>query len=113
MVKLHEQYGDRGLEIFAFPCNQFAEQEPGSNCEIKEWAQSTYNVKFPMFCKIEVNGENTHPVYQFLRDNSDLKGGDIPWNFAKFLLNEMGQVVSYNGPNDPPFSFKEDIEKLL
>ena len=66
-----------------------------------------------MFAKIEVNGQNTHPVYQFLRENSSLNGGDIPWNFAKFLVNAEGQVVSFHDPNTKPMSFKAEIEKML
>ena len=69
---MHEQYREQGFEILAFPCNQFKDQEPGDDASIKQWATSTYNVQFPMFSKIEVNGQNTHPVYQYLRNNSSL-----------------------------------------
>ena len=103
----------------AFPCNQFMGQEPGTDAEIKSFAQDNMNAKFKLMSKIDVNNANTHPVYRYLRSNSKLFNEEkqqaevIPWNFAKFLLNEQGQVVHYFEPRTNPLSFADKIEAML
>jgi glutathione peroxidase len=117
-VELHKKYKDQGFEIFAFPSNQFMNQEPKSEQEIKEFAQ-IYDVKFLMFSKIQVNGPNAHDIFKYVRYNSkllDSKGlmaKEIPWNFTKFLLDRNGQVVAFYGPNDGVKLMYEKIEELL
>jgi glutathione peroxidase len=119
LVQIYKEHQENGLEILAFPCNQFRQQEPGTNEEIKAYAQNTYGVTFPMFEKIDVNGDNAHEVYRFLRRNSPLhdeakkQTGSIPWNFAKFLLDSDGHVVNYYAPPTSPTSILPDIERLL
>jgi len=92
---LYDQYRDRGLEILGFPCNQFLAQEPGTEEEIREFCSSVYSVTFPIFRKIEVNGENRHPLYEILTQSDDTDGnsGDVQWNFEKFLVSPEGDVV--------------------
>jgi glutathione peroxidase len=92
---LYDQYRDRGLEILGFPCNQFLAQEPGTEEEIREFCSSVYSVTFPIFRKIEVNGENRHPLYDILTESNDTDGnsGDVQWNFEKFLVSPEGDVV--------------------
>jgi glutathione peroxidase len=92
---LYEKYKDRGLEILGFPCNQFLAQEPGTEEEIRDFCSSVYSVSFPIFRKIEVNGEGRHPLYEILTGStdSDGKGGDVQWNFEKFLVSPEGDVV--------------------
>jgi len=100
LEKLHEQYADRGFSVVGFPCNQFKGQEPGSADEIMEFCSMTYGVTFPLYEKIDVNGENRHPVYEELTKSADAEGatGDIRWNFEKFLLSPEGEVVARFGP---------------
>jgi len=118
-VILYKKYANEGLEILAFPCNQFMSQEPKSEAEIKKGVVAEYGVKFPMFAKIEVNGTNTHPVYQYLKSNSkDLNAGgntlkNIPWNFAKFLVDSNGNVLNFYGPKVEPLSMESDIKNVL
>ena len=92
---LYERYKDRGLEILGFPCNQFLAQEPGTEEEIREFCSSRYSVSFPIFRKIEVNGEHRHPLYDILTEKPDDSGtaGDVQWNFEKFLVSPEGDVV--------------------
>jgi glutathione peroxidase len=92
---MYETYKDRGLEILGFPCNQFLAQEPGTEEEIREFCSSRYSVSFPIFRKIEVNGENRHPLYDILTEKPDDSGtaGDVQWNFEKFLVSPEGDVV--------------------
>lgn len=101
---LHEKYGEKGLAVLGFPCNQFGSQEPGSAAEIKEFCSTQYGVKFPMFSKIDVNGENAAPLYKFLKaQNTEPKGtGEITWNFEKFLLDRDGNVVARFEPKTRP-----------
>uniref|UniRef100_A0A7S3VYX9 Glutathione peroxidase n=1 Tax=Strombidinopsis acuminata TaxID=141414 RepID=A0A7S3VYX9_9SPIT len=119
MVQLHEKYSSQGFEILAFPCNQFGGQEPGTNEEIQKYATDTWNAKFTFFEKCDVNGDNTHPVYKFLRNNSELyddkkkSASEIPWNFAKFLVNQEGKVVKYFNSREDPNEAIPLIEKML
>ncbi|WP_343224836.1 glutathione peroxidase [Pelagicoccus sp. SDUM812005] len=90
---LNEQYAERGLVVLGFPCNQFGGQEPGSEEDIKEFCSLTYGVSFPMFSKIEVNGENRHPLFELLAGEESPFPGRIGWNFSKFLVNGEGKIV--------------------
>ncbi|KAK6773292.1 hypothetical protein RDI58_028530 [Solanum bulbocastanum] len=111
---LHEKYKDQGLEILALPCNQFGAQEPGSNDEILEFACTRFKSEFPIFDKIEVNGENTSPFYKFLKSAKwGLLGDNIQWNFAKFLVDKNGQVSDRYYPTTSPLSIERDIKVLL
>ncbi|KAL2524979.1 putative glutathione peroxidase 2 [Abeliophyllum distichum] len=111
---LYEKYREQGFEILAFPCNQFAWQEPGTNDEIQETACTRFKAEFPIFDKIEVNGKNASPLYKFLKSE---KGGlfvdAIKWNFTKFLVNSEGKVVERYAPRMSPLQIEEDIKKLL
>ncbi len=100
LEKLHEQYADRGFAVVGFPCNQFGNQEPGSAEEIETFCSTTYGVTFPMYEKVDVNGENRHPVYDILTKAADAEGadGDVRWNFEKFLLSPEGEVVARFSP---------------
>jgi len=107
LQKLHEEYADRGLAVLGFPCNQFGGQEPGTHDEIKTFCETSFGVTFPLFAKIEVNGEGRHPLYDELTKVEDAKGhsGDIRWNFEKFLVSPDGdEIVRYSTlvtPEDP------------
>ena len=104
---LYENYKDRGLEILGFPCNQFLAQEPGTEEEIRQFCSSVYSVSFPIFRKIDVNGEDRHPLYEILTSKPDADGnaGDVQWNFEKFLVSPEGDVVgrfrTMITPDDP------------
>ncbi|HEY2470985.1 MAG TPA: glutathione peroxidase [Terracidiphilus sp.] len=118
LEKLYQTYRARGLEVLGFPCNQFGSQEPGSAAEIGSFCEKNYGVSFPMFAKIEVNGEHAHPLYRFLKKEKSgllgpLDGGSIKWNFTKFLVDRQGQVVARFGSATKPESLSRDIEKLL
>ena len=95
---LHAQYAERGLAVLGFPCNQFGAQEPGSEEEIQHFCSSRFGVEFPMFSKIEVNGPERHPLYQFLIGD----GEDISWNFEKFLIDDQGQTIARFSPRTAP-----------
>lgn len=112
---LHEKYAGRGLVVLGFPCNQFGAQEPGAEKEIASFCSATYGVSFPMFAKIEVNGENAHPLYKWLKHEAPgLLGTEaIKWNFTKFLVDKTGKVVKRYAPTDTPQSIEKDIEALL
>jgi len=114
LQELYLKYKDRGLVILGFPCNQFADQEPGSEKEIAEFCYVNYGVTFPMFSKIEVNGKNTHPLYKFLKNElPGTLGNDIKWNFTKFLLDTKGNPVKRYASTTKPENLTQDIEKLL
>ena len=114
LEELYQEYKNQGLEILGFPCNQFANQDKGSNEEIQEFCQLNYGVTFTMFEKIEVNGENAHPLYKFLRKEAKgLFGNKIKWNFTKFLIDSQGNIIKRYAPTVKPQQIKTDIEKLL
>ncbi|KAF3613882.1 Phospholipid hydroperoxide glutathione peroxidase, chloroplastic [Capsicum chinense] len=114
LSRLYEKYKNQGLEILAFPCNQFGAQEPGSNPEIKQFACTRFKAEFPIFDKVDVNGPNTAPVYQFLKSNAGGFLGDlVKWNFEKFLVDKNGKVVERYPPTTSPFQIEKDIQKLL
>src|SRR5580658_5958595 len=104
LERLQKQYGDRGFTVLGFPCNQFMGQEPGTAEEIKEFCSTTYGVTFPLFERIDVNGENRHPIYEQLTGVPDGDGsaGDIQWNFEKFLISPDGQTVRRFRPGVEP-----------
>jgi glutathione peroxidase len=112
---LYKKYAGQGLAILGFPCNQFGGQEPGSESEIAAFCSATYGVSFPMFAKIDVNGENAHPLYRLLKHEAPgLLGSEaIKWNFTKFLVDRGGKVVRRYAPTDTPQSLEKDIEALL
>ena len=112
---LYEKYADKGLVVLGFPCNQFGAQEPGAESEISSFCSASYGVSFPMFAKIEVNGENAHPLYKWLKHEAPgLLGTEaIKWNFTKFLVDKTGKVVKRYAPADTPQSLEQDIEALL
>ncbi|XP_077223268.1 putative phospholipid hydroperoxide glutathione peroxidase [Tasmannia lanceolata] len=114
LAQLYEKYKDQGLEILAFPCNQFGNQEPGDNEQILEVACTRFKAEFPIFDKVEVNGSNTAPVYKFLKSSKGgIFGDGIKWNFAKFLVDKDGHVVDRYAPTTSPLSIEKHIKKLL
>jgi glutathione peroxidase len=111
---LQQAYGSRGFSVLGFPCNQFGRQEPGNAAEIEQFCAKNYSVSFPMFDKIEVNGDHAHPLYQYLKsEKSGLLGASIKWNFTKFLVDRSGRVVARHAPTTSPESLKKEIEALL
>ena len=106
LERLQERYADRGFSVLGFPCNQFGGQEPGTAEEIKTFCSTTYGVTFPMFAKIDVNGEGRHPLYQELTQVADADGeaGDIQWNFEKFVISPDGEIVARIRPRTEPES---------
>jgi glutathione peroxidase len=114
LEELYKEYKERGFEILGFPCNQFAKQDPASNKEISEFCLINYGVSFTMFEKIDVNGENAHPLYKYLKNEAKgILSKEIKWNFAKFLIDSEGNVVTRYAPITTPSKLKNDIEKLL
>jgi glutathione peroxidase len=111
---LYRELSPRGFSVLGFPCNQFGAQEPGDAKEIAAFCESKYDVSFPLFEKIDVNGANAHPLYSYLkREKSGLLGSSIKWNFTKFLIDRAGEVVGRHAPTTTPQSLKKDIEALL
>lgn len=112
---LYQKHQAQGLEVLAFPCNQFKQQEKGSNEEIKQFCDLRFNIKFPLFSKIDVNGDNTHPLFNFLKSQAPgiLGSTRIKWNFTKFLVNKEGKVIKRYAPTTKPEAIESDIEKLL
>ncbi len=115
LEELYKKYKNKGFEVLGFPCNQFGAQEPGDEKEIQNFCSLTYEVSFPMFAKIDVNGENTHPLYAFLKSQaSGVLGTEaIKWNFTKFLVDKNGKVIDRFAPQTNPKSLEDDIEKIL
>ena len=115
LQSLHDELGERGFEVLGFPCNQFMNQDPGNDDAISQFCSLNYGVSFPMFAKIEVNGDGTHPLFRFLkREAKGLMGSEkVKWNFTKFLVNRDGQVVRRYAPTAKPADIRADIEKLL
>ena len=112
---LHQSYGDKGLVVLGFPCNQFGAQDKGSNDEIASFCQRNYGVSFPMMAKVEVNGAKAHPLYQWLCEQAPgvLGTKAIKWNFTKFLVGKDGQVLKRYAPTDKPASLDKDILAAL
>ncbi len=111
---LHEEFADQGLVVLGFPCDQFGHQEPGDEDEIQEFCQLNYGVSFPLFAKVEVNGDDAHPLYKWLRsEKGGMLGDRIKWNFTKFLVDRTGRPVKRYGSTTKPESLQRDIEKAL
>ncbi|WP_372987962.1 glutathione peroxidase [Marinobacter sp.] len=112
---LYKDLNERGLEVLGFPCNQFMNQDPGTDESISQFCSLNYGVDFPMFAKIEVNGDGTHPLYRFLKQEArGLMGSEkVKWNFTKFLVDRNGRVVRRYPPTTKPEAIRKDIEELL
>ena len=114
LEELYNKYKDQGFVILDFPCNQFFHQAPGSGEEIHQACVLRFNIAFPQFDKIEVNGDKAHPLYTFLKANCPVRTGKaIKWNFTKFLVDKEGNVVNRFEPTEKPSDFEEEIKKLL
>lgn len=115
LQKLYDRYRDQGLVVLGFPCNQFGGQEPGSSEEAASFCQLNYGVNFPVFAKVEVNGESADPLFQYLREQQPGEGesNEIQWNFTKFLVNRSGEVVARYEPKESPEAMTAEIEQLL
>ena len=114
LQQLHETYADQGFTVIGFPCDQFGGQEPGDDAEIGAFCQKNYGVTFPMMSKVEVNGDNAHPVYAWLRsEKGGMLGSKIKWNFTKYLVGKDGQVIDRYAPTTKPEKIAGDVEKAL
>lgn len=115
LEELYTRFKDKGLEIMAFPCNQFGGQEPGAEVEIEKFCKTNYGVSFPLFSKVEVNGPNAAPLFKFLKSAAPgLLGTEaIKWNFTKFLVDKNGQVLKRFAPTDSPEAIGKELEKIL
>ncbi len=115
LEKLHDEFSGDGLAVLGFPCNQFGAQEPGDAAEIANFCSLTYDVKFPMFAKVEVNGSGTHPLWKYLKNKARgvLGTEGIKWNFTKFLVDRDGNVVERFAPTVRPEALRGDIKQLL
>ena len=115
LQQLYDRYKDQGLVVLAFPCNQFGGQEPGSSEEAEQFCQINYGVNFPVFAKVDVNGESTHPIFQYLKEQKPGSGesSDIQWNFTKFVIDRNGEVVERFEPKQSPEEMTALIEALL
>jgi glutathione peroxidase len=115
LEELYEKYKGKGLEVLGFPCNQFGKQDPGSNDEINQFCELNYGVTFTMFQKIDVNGDNTHPLFKFLKKQAPgvLGTEAIKWNFTKFLVDQNGKVLERYAPTDTPEKIEKDVARLL
>ena len=112
---LQRQYREKGFTVLGFPCNQFGAQEPGDAEEIANFCKLTYDVDFPLFAKIDVNGDDAAPIYRYLKDEAPglLGSKAVKWNFTKFLVDRAGKVVKRYAPQTKPEELKQDIERLL
>ncbi|WP_432763242.1 glutathione peroxidase [Echinimonas agarilytica] len=115
LQKLYDAYKEQGLVVMAFPCNQFGKQEKGSDDDIRQFCDLTFNVDFPLFAKIDVNGSQAHPLFKHLTEHAKglLGSKAIKWNFTKFLVSKNGDVVKRYAPTTKPEDLKADIEALL
>jgi len=115
LQKIYEQYKQHGFEVLAFPCDQFGHQEPGTDEDIAQFCSLNFNTQFPLFKKIDVNGKNTHPLYQYLKSHAKgvLGSQGIKWNFTKFLVNRRGEVIKRYAPTAKPESIVADIKQQL
>ena len=114
LEELYKKYKDQGVVILGFPCNQFGNQDPGTDEEIQSFCQVNYGVTFPMFSKIDVNGKNAHPIYKYLKNSlSGAITDDIKWNFTKFLIDKSGKPIKRYGSNVKPVDLEFDIEETL
>lgn len=115
LQELYEQYKEKGFTVLGFPCNQFMNQEPGTEADIQSFCELNFGVTFPLFSKVDVNGKNAHPLFQYVTEEAPgvLGVKAVKWNFTKFLVNRRGEVVGRYAPNINPKEMVQDIEKLL
>ena len=115
LQKLYDVYKDQGLVVLGFPCNQFGAQEQGGEAEIKDFCETNFSISFPMFAKIDVNGDNAEPLFLFLQNAKKgfMDTGPIKWNFSKFVVDKEGNVVGRYGSLDDPAALEDDIKKLI
>ncbi|NHN36875.1 glutathione peroxidase [Pseudomaricurvus alcaniphilus] len=115
LESLYQQYKDKGLVILGFPCNQFGGQEPGDAEEIGEFCERNFGVTFPLFAKVDVNGSNAHPLFNYLKDEAPglLGSKKIKWNFTKFLVGRDGKVIKRFAPTDTPAAIEKTLQQLL
>jgi glutathione peroxidase len=114
LQKLNEEFREQGLIVLGFPCDQFAHQEPGNDQDIDEFCKVNFGVDFPLSQKVNVNGKNAHPIFQFLKSNSkSLLGGTVKWNFTKFLISPDGQSIKRYSPNTTPENIRADVLEIL
>src|SRR6056300_733487 len=115
LQKLYDAYKDQGLVVLGFPCNKFGAQEQGGEAEIKDFCETNFSISFPMFAKIDVNGDNAEPLFLFLQNAKKgfMNTGPIKWNFSKFVVDKEGNVVGRYGSLDDPAALEDDIKKLL
>ncbi|MCL1079149.1 glutathione peroxidase [Parashewanella spongiae] len=115
LESLYQKYQTDGFTVLGFPCNQFGKQEKGSEKEIASFCELNFGVTFPLFSKVEVNGDNTHPIFKYLKQSAKglLGSESIKWNFTKFLVNKKGEVIKRYAPTTKPEAIKLDIESLL
>jgi glutathione peroxidase len=114
LEELHRQLSPRGFAVLGFPCNQFGGQEPGDAAQIEQFCASNYAITFPMFAKIDVNGDHAHPLFKYLKNEKfGLLGPSIKWNFTKFLVDRAGKVVARHAPTARPEGLRREIEALL
>ncbi|WP_392542492.1 glutathione peroxidase [Oryzobacter telluris] len=111
---LYAEFKDEGFVVLGFPCNQFGGQEPGTDGEIEQFCQVNYGVTFPMFAKVDVNGDDAHPLFEWLKsEKRGLLGGSIKWNFTKFLVDSDGTVIGRYAPTTEPSAIAEDVREAL
>ncbi|GMA60939.1 glutathione peroxidase [Alicyclobacillus fastidiosus] len=115
LQELQVRFSERGFTVLAFPCNQFGHQEPGTNQEIQDFCKLTYDVTFPVFGKVDVNGDEAHPLFKYLKRAVPgiLNSESIKWNFTKFLVDQNGEIVKRYAPQTTPDSIADDIENLI
>lgn len=115
LQELYVQYKEKGFTVLGFPCNQFMSQEPGTESDIQSFCEMNFGVTFPLFSKVDVNGKNAHPLFQYLTEEAPgvLGMKAVKWNFTKFLVNRSGEVVERYAPNTNPIEISKDIEKLI
>jgi len=114
LQELYDAYADQGFTVLGFPCDQFGNQEPGDEEQIAGFCQRNYGVSFPMFAKVDVNGDDAHPLFAWLKEErGGLLGSKIKWNFTKFLVGKDGQVLSRYAPTTEPGKLSDDIEQAL
>ena len=114
LQQLHEQYADEAFAVLGFPCDQFGNQEPGADDEIADFCERNFGVTFPLFSKVDVNGDDAHPVYRWLREQkSGLLGSRIKWNFTKYLVGKDGTVIDRYAPTTKPEKIAGDIDRAL
>lgn len=114
LEKLYQDYKDKGLVVLGFPCNQFGNQEPGTADDIEEFCQVNYGVSFPMFAKVDVNGDKAHPIFKYLKKElSSILGGKIKWNFTKFLISPEGKPIKRFAPVTKPDKIEQYLQKKM